>query len=299
MKKYLYNFVLATLILMSTTVVKASNEVYYTNRENVEMTEEEYNNLLSLGFTTKYIEGMDQEEFLSNKDINGTLLGETQKYIKTSTTMRNGIKITTVEEISEEEAIYEQQLQSQRVPNRGPAGNYYDGITMNSIIFMTSKVIGISNSYMRFMNNVEWLVIPSDRYNDAIGIGLESSKVHISSNIGFKEEWVTSNGVHGYDKICSPLYTNTGGLAIFELPNGSLQNLDVTFYYNVAKQSGVGTITSFYATSDYAHATSYVSDTNLLSNISIGDTVGIIVDYPYSTSYSSISPATAAFIGTW
>ena len=76
MKKYLYSIVFATLILMSTTVVKASNEVYYTNRENVEMTEKEYSNLLGLGFTEKQIYRMDEKTFLENKDIEGTVLKE-------------------------------------------------------------------------------------------------------------------------------------------------------------------------------------------------------------------------------
>ena len=299
MKKYLYSFVFATLILMSTTVVNASNEVYYINNENVEMTEKEYNNLLNLGFTEKYIAGIDQEEFLSNKDLEGTVLQETKKYIRTTTTMRNGIKITTREEITEEEAMQDKELQSQKNLNRGPAGNYYDGISMTATTIVTTKIIGISNSYMRFMNNTEWLSIPTDRYYDVIGIGLESSKFHISSSLGFKEEWVTGNGTHANTKVCTPSSTSTGGFAIFELPSGSLQSLEATFYYNVAKNSGVGTITSLYATGDYAHATSNVTPSSLMSHVSVNYSTGILITSPYSYDYVCMSPATASFIGTW
>ena len=126
MKKYLYKIVFATLILISATVVNASNEVYYINKENVIMTEEEYNNLKSLGFTERYIERMDQEEFLNNKDLKGSILGETQKYLRRTTRMRNGIKTTTVEEITKEEAMKDKELQSQNGFNKGgAAGNYY------------------------------------------------------------------------------------------------------------------------------------------------------------------------------
>ncbi len=128
MKKYLYSIVLATLILMSTTVVNAANEVYHINRKNIEMTEREYNNLLTLGFTEKYIDEMEHEEFLANKDLEGTRLSTTKKYYKRTTVMRNGIKSFTTQEITEEEAIKEKELQSQKVPYRGPAGNYYDGM---------------------------------------------------------------------------------------------------------------------------------------------------------------------------
>ena len=299
MKKYLYSIVFATLILMSTTVVKASNEVYYTNRENVEMTEEEYNNLLGLGFSEKYIEGMDYEEFLNNKDLQGTLLSETVKYYRTTTIMRNGIKSRITREITEEEAMREKELQSQKVLNRGPVGSYYDGATSDGVVAVTTRISGVGNSYMRFNNTADWITIPSDRYNDIIGIGVESSKVQIASTIAFKEEWVTSGGTHSNTTVCAPAYTNTGGYAIFGLPTGSLQSLDITFYYNVSKKSGVGTLTSVYATGDYAHAYSNVSASNLSGHVTIGDTIGLIVTSPYSSSYSSMTPAIAYFLGTW
>ena len=299
MKKYLYSIVLATLILMSATVVNASNEVYYINKENVEMTEKEYNNLLGLGFSERYIEGMNQEEFLNNKDLEGSVLSENQKYLRRTTTMRNGIKITTVEEITKEEAMRDKELQSQKGFDKGgAAGNYYDGLISTSTLVITTKIAGISKKYMRYLIDVEWITMPTDRYNDIIGVGLESAKVQIASNIAFREEWVTGGGTHSNTTICSPIYTNTGGLAIFGLPSGSLQSLYVTFYYNVSKKSGVGTITSLYAGGNYAHATGNVSASTLASHVSISNS-GIIVDYPYSTSYQFISPATASFIGTW
>lgn len=294
MKKYLYSIVLATLILMSTTVVNAANEVYYTNRKNISMTEQEYNNLLNLGFTEKYIDGMEQEEFLANKDLEGTLLSTTKKYIKTTTAMRNGIKVTTSREITEEEA-----LQSQRVPNRAPAGNYYDGIIMTSVHSVTASIAGIGNTYMRFMNNVEWLDMPTSRYYDIIGIGMESSKVQFATGIVFKEEWVTTGGVHDNNQVCSPKYVNTGGLAVFKLPDDDIQSLDISLYFNVMKQDNVGTITTLYAVGDYAHAINNVTPANLLSHISVSDAAGIMIDSTYALDYLENSAAVASFVGTW
>jgi len=299
MKKYLYNFVLATLILMSTTVVNAANEVYYINREGIEMTEEEYNNLLTLGFTEKYINGMDYDEFLANKDLVGTPISSSKKYVMITTTMRNGIKVTTSREITYEEAMEEVLRQSQGVPNRGPAGNYYDGLVGNYVFEMTTNITGIGNTYMRFMNNAEWLVIPTDRYYDVIGIGIESSKVQMATGIVFKEEWVTTGGVHQNTQVCTPKYENTGGLAIFELPSSDIVSLDIMLYFNVMKQPNVGTITSLYAVGDYAHAICSVSPSNLLSHISINSSVGIMIDSTYSSCYLDTQEAVASFIGTW
>ena len=297
MKKYLYSIVLATLILMSTAVVKASNEVYYTNRENIEMTEQEYNNLLGLGFTEKQIYRMDETTFLENKDIQATVLNERGTYLKQTTIMRNGIKTYRTEEITEEEAMAEVELQSQE-PTRGPSGNYYDGVFATDVIYLKTKIVGISNAVMRFKTDVEWLTMPSDRYNDIIGIGIESSKVFINSTIQFREDWVKTNNTFGYDTICAPKDESTGGSAVFTLPSGSLSELESYIYFNVTKQNS-GTITELYNSGNYAHATSNVSISNIFPHYSVDYYGGIDVDSTYGSYYDSTFPAYASFIGTW
>lgn len=299
MKKYLYSIVLATLILMSTTVVNAANEVYHINRKNIEMTEKEYNNLLTLGFTEKYIDEMEHEEFLANKDLEGTRLSTTKKYYKRTTVMRNGIKSFTTQEITEEEAIKEKELQSQKVPYRGPAGNYYDGMIGSYIFSMTTNITGIGNTYMRFMNNYEWYTAPSERYYDIIGIGIEQSKVQMATSIIFNEHWVTTDGNPGITQVCSPKYESTGGLAAFKLPEASVETLYMSLYFNVMKKPNVGTITELYAVGDYAHAICNISPSNLMSHVSIDASSGIMIDSTYNTCFISSSPAVASFIGTW
>lgn len=296
MKKYLYSFVIATLILMSTTVVKASNEVYYTNRNNIEMKENEYNNLLGLGFTERQIDYMGEEEFLANKDIEGTVLSEASKYYKRTTVIRNGIKLNTIEEITKEEALEEQQ--SHNNPMRGPVGSYYDGVSATSLIEIRSKIIGISNTYMRYKVDSEWLAMPTDRYYDIIGIGLEPLKVEIGSTIVFRENWLTSDDVLGYVNTGYPKSESTGGSTQIQLPSGNMQYIDAYLYYAVKKKTGVGTITELTACGDYAHS-SYNYDPNTIYSHYNMYISGIDIDYPYDIYYDEISPACATFIGTW
>ena len=298
MKKYLYNIVIATLILISTTVVNASNEVYYTNRQNIAMTESEYNNLLGLGFTEKQIELMDEEVFLENKDIEATFLESTDSYQMITTTIRNGIKYQTIREITEEEAMEEKELQSQD-PTRGPAGNYYDGLSYNSVQQITTSIAGISNTRMRFKVDSNWIVIPSERYYDILAIGIEASKVQIASTIVCRENWKTTGGVYDYQDTYYPKTESTGGSAIIELPSGNLEFLNSYLYFNVSKKSGVGTITSLVAGGDYAHAIASVNPSNVLSHYSVNYVGGISIDSTYDSSYSSISVAHASFSGTW
>lgn len=299
MKKYLYKIVLATLILMNAAVVNASNEVYYTNKNNIEMTEKEYKTLLELGFTTKHIEWMEESEFLANKDLEATRISSSKKYYKVTTALRNGIKTRTTKEITSEEAMNEVLLQSQKDPYRGPAGNYYDGVYSSSIFTMTVNITSIGNTYMRFMNNAEWLVMPTERYYDVIGIGIESNKVKIDDGVAFSEEWYTTNGVHHSTITCTPKETTTGGLVIFKLPDASIQSLYMSIYFNVMKKANVGTITSLYATGDYAHAYSNYTPSNLLSHISINHSTGLMIDGTYSGIFQDISAVSASFQGTW
>ena len=297
MKKYLYKLVIATLILISTTVVNASNEVYYTNRNDIDMTEEEYNNLLGLGFTERQIYDMDEDIYLQNKDIEGSVLASGEKYYKNTTVIRNGIRRNEVREITREEALAEKQ--SHNSPTRGPVGSYYDGISANYVLELRTKIIGINNTYMRYKIDSEWLVIPSERYYDIIGIGIEPNKVQIASTIVFKESWYTTSNVHGYDTTCYPKTESTGGSAIMQLPSGSLQTLDSYLYFNVSKKANVGTITELDMCGDYAHATASVDPNELFNHYHMYLVAGIDIDYPYDLNYDDMMEACASFVGTW
>ena len=301
MKKYLYNLVIATLILISTTVVQASNEVYYTNKNNIEMTEKEYNNLLGLGFTERQIETMDNEIFLDNKDLEATFLEKQTKYELVTTNIRNGIKYTTRKEITKEEAIKEKEKQSQNQNgSKGPSGNYYDGVSYDYYIKqITTTITGLGDTLMRFKVDSEWITMPSARYYDIIGIGIESNKVSVASTLVFRENWLTTGNVEGYTTTCYPKTESTGGSAVFKLPTGSMQQLKSYLYFNVAKKSGVGTITELFASGDYAHATSSLNPNNILSNYTINYGSGLIISSAYSNYFDNMSIAVASFVGTW
>ena len=190
-------------------------------------------------------------------------------------------------------------MQSHKIIYRDPVGAYYDGMIMNSVIVMTTKIVNVDEDTMRFMHNVNWLVLPTDKHHDIIGIGFDSSKVQFDSIIVCKQEWVDEDYETYYDYTCSPKYVNTGGLAVIKLPEATILSLESNIYFNVIKQNNAGTITSLYAVGDYAHAVSDVTPTNLLSHITVNDSSGIIIDATYADNFEAISPAVAAFIGTW
>ena len=71
------------------------NAAVYENYYGIEMTNEEYNNLIELGFTEQDIFLMTEETFEENKDIEATLVAKTDKYYKTIYTDLNGNPYTT------------------------------------------------------------------------------------------------------------------------------------------------------------------------------------------------------------
>lgn len=303
MKKYLYKLIIATLILLSTAVVSATNEVYYTNKNNIDMTLEEYNNLLELGFTESQIYYMTNETFLENKDIEATLVSRNTQFVKTTTFWRNGIAYHTSEILTEEEIMHDMELHNgelqiqQPVNSPNTSGYCYNGVSYDYKV-LTASISFINDSTMRYKADVFWLEMPDTRSYDIIGIGIEPSKVEINSSITFQQHYTYENGSDGYGTICNPKEQTTGGSVLFKLPSGSFSDLESYIYFNVTKVDSDEAITSLAAVGDYAHATSSVTD-SVFYYYTIDHVGGFDIDPPYYNSYDDLPVAVATFLGTW
>lgn len=302
MRKILYTFLFVTILIANINIVKANENAYFTNREGIEMTEVEYHNLLELGFTDKQIDRMDYTTYINNKDIEATLVSEATNYYKTTTYFRNGIQYQTSELLTKEEMdeiLKNKQEQNPQVDNTRTSGNYYNGLFADDYKAVTTRIAYIDdNNVMRFKTDTYWFQMPSQRSYDIVGIGIEPSKVEIDAAIIFRQDWQTTGGTYGSSTACAPKEQTTGGSVLFQLPSGSLSTLESSIYFDVSKKSGVGTISSLYATGDYAHAIVSVSN-NAYYYYSVNHGTGIVVSNPYANSYDSIVPAQAAFSGTW
>jgi len=294
---------IATLVLISTTAVKASSEVYYTNNENIEMTEQEYNNLLGLGFTEKQIERMDYDEFMFNKDIEAEVVSTVTQHIQTTTTIKNGIKTSTSIVLDDEqfaEMMEMGEMQSLN-PTYSPnvSGYFYDGISYNTTKTLTSYIAIFNDTdYARYKMDMQWNTMPSTRSFDIIGIAIEPAKVHISSILKFRQDWETTGTTFGHSISGYPKTDNYSGSFVYELPTGSMSAMESYIYFNVAKNSGVGTITSLVASGDYAHAYHTVSY-QVKDNYDFYNSFGLDIYDPYAVHYDEMSMAHASFQGTW
>lgn len=299
MKKILYTFLIFSLFCVLVPSVNAEATSYYTNKLGINMTEQEYNNLLGLGFTEKQIYRMDNETFNNNKNIEATLISEKTTYYKTTTVIRNGIEREYTTEITKEEALREKERNAGTGSSiQSVYGDYYNGASATAIKAITSRISNVSNTKMRYKVDVEWLTMPGTKSYDIIGIGIEQNKVYVNLSVFFRQDWETTGGTFGYDTTGNPKVEISGGSALIHLPDVSLKQLESYLYFNVMKKTGVGTITTLSAAGCYSHATNTVTD-DVYNYYNVTHGTGIFVDSPYAGSYDYMSPAVASFVGSW
>lgn len=276
--KKLYLYLLISLFAFSLCANQASaNE--YENYYGIKMTNQEYSNLLNLGFTEDEIYYMLEETFEENKDITSTLVATNNKYYKTVYTDLNGNSYFA--EITQNE--YENES---LITPRGTVNTEYKN--------MVSTMSQLDNSF-RYKVTLNWKNIPSTKSYDIIGVGFEDN-VSISGLVNFSYTYANSNG----EKITSTLNygkksTSTGGSAVYKIPS-ELRGLSAVLYYDVVKNTS-STITRLSMCGDYSHATSNISSSNTsnhqitINGIELGTSI-----YGY---YDAIPCAITNWGGSW
>ncbi len=258
--------------------VGKSNALQYTNYYGIEMTNDEYLTLLSLGFDEDEIYFMQEDTFNVNKDLDAELVAKVDKYYKTTYPMYGA---SYTEEVSEYEYLHQGDAQ--------PLG------TVTTEYKQVVTTISANGSKYRYHVSEHWKKIPSNKSYDVIGIGMYND-VKIDSSVYFSYTYGSSSG--GY--TTSYLYydrksTSTGGSVVYKLPS-SFVSLSSGLYFDVAKNTS-GTITGLTMCGDYAHSTTTVTSTQAANHvIHIG---GIDFDSSVINKFDSMPCAVANANVTW
>ena len=264
MKKSLIS-ILTISVLFSFLSIKKVHASYLINNNNINISEEEHNNLLNLGFNETEIMNMKQQEFDENKNLKGEIVSIEEQEI---------FDIDSLDVISP----------------MGMSQGYIETTGKK----MTTTIVSIGN-YYRYKVSLEWKSIPSTRSYDIIGIGMNTN-VKFASDISFQQNYCYSANNCNSNALHTPLKINTGGTAVFQLPSSSLTSLSAYMYFNVSKNTS-STITSQKAYGDYSHATKTISFANAKKH-SIGSS-GIVLDNSITSYYDSIATATSTWTGNW
>lgn len=274
-KLYVYGIIALLVAIISIGRVNAAT---YENYYGIEMTNEEYNTLLNLGFSEDEIYYMNQETYLENKDLDATLVAKNQKYYKTTYTDLMGNSYSS--EITEEE------YENQPINTRGTVETEYK--------LMVTTISQNGNKF-RYKVNLSWKDMPSKRNYDIIGVGFDDD-VYINSDVNFFTYWCNSYGTCNTDtSYANKKSTSTGGAAVFDFPDSAI-SLSAALYYDVSKNTS-NTITYLRMYGDYAHATSNVSSSN------VGDYYithnGLELWSSIVAKYDEIPCAVSAWSGSW
>ena len=223
----------------------------YVNYFGIEMTNDEYDTLLNLGFTDDEIMYMDERTFEENKDLDATLVATTHKYLKITNPMYGASYVT---ELTEQE--YFDQTSNYLL---APLGE------INTFWIHEVGTITQNGSKYRYKNSVNWLNLPTERYYDVIGIGFDTA-VAIDSSVYFNYIYMKADGTY----TSSTLYynkknTSTGGSTTYKLPT-TMYSLSANIYFDVVKNTN-NTLTSLYFCGDYAHALSSVTSSQAANHV--------------------------------
>lgn len=251
----------------------------YENYFGLKMTNEQYNNLLNLGFSENEIYYMNEETFNENKDIKGTVVAQNNKYYKTIYTNLNGDTYSM--EITKNE--YDNQS---LMDTRATVSTEYKN--------MVTTITRLTDEF-RYKVTLNWNKIPSTKSYDVIGIGINNN-VKINSLLHFSYTYSNSNGEYTTSTLnYGKKSISTGGSIVYKVPT-NIYSLSTVLYYEVAKNTS-NTITRLDMCGDYSHATSNVSTTTANNhNITID---GILLGTSSISYYDAIPCADATWLGTW
>ena len=285
MKKY-FIFLLVVIFIPFTVHGLSREKVFYVNSNGIEMTEQEYDNLLSVGFTEFQIKNMSLSEFNDNKDLHGQVEASVKKYYKTVTNTLTG-KV-----IESREASYDEFLREKENPTRDT------GFIMTSWIQMTNNIITISDYYKRYKADMFWMSMPPVRSYDTFAIGFNDYEIEIvSSVIPLTIVYTYSDGTDitqtaGYTQKI----TSKGAGVSFKLPSEHIVGLSSYMYYNVGKITS-SEVTSLISCSDYVHA----NRTSTLARATdyTLDFFGIVRGVSMDGYYNYQNCAQASWEGSW
>lgn len=283
MKKVLSLF---ALLLIIPAFVFAEDGVYYTNKNGIEMTYEEYQHLKNLGFEDFEIKYMSLVDFQENKNVEGGVVATSDKYLKTVGSPLQGYETY---EISKEE------YESGKDTSRNPFARI-SGATETTYKRMTTSIVK-SGNYYRFTNLLQWKIMPATRSYDINAIGFQNGAVAVVNlpalyqYISYKDGSDTTETIYNYKK------TSTGGGASFKLPSDSnVVSLQSKLTFLVSKVTDLSTF-NLRAIGDYSHATSNVSEANAQKySINMG---GINLDSSISSKYDTIVGNDLSINVTW
>lgn len=189
------------------------------NVHGISFTQQNVDNLLSLGFTEDEIINMNVEEWQLNKNLTGEVVSSDTTYVKMTYVPQEGINaLSTSGEYykSYSEEISEEEFNSVKEGN-SDIGLLTTPSTKTAYKSMTTTIIRLSSKQFRVKNSVVWLKMPANRKIDVLGIAVNSADWYPDGGEYGKQSWRLSDGSYGeanYSSSSSMWQRSTSGYAL-------------------------------------------------------------------------------------
>ncbi|WP_445487309.1 hypothetical protein [Niallia sp. 03133] len=247
---------------------KASENLKFVNKYGIEITESDYNRLISLGFEDEQIQNMNAEEYDINKEMYGETINVLKQYVKTTylydqtppidkSVKDKSVKSSKsmlveenepelvdekVEYLSKEE--FEQQLKydtqnqlGKNKINNSIALSPDEGTDSTSYKIITVKLTKIASKEWKVSTTLEWKKVPATRSKDIISAAIRyPDDFVINHTKRYGSQYYESTGVNAkqQSKTYNELITygaNSGNwLNEGYEGDGLVQNLRNNFY---------------------------------------------------------------------
>ena len=177
-------------------------------------------------------------------------------------------------------------------PNRNPI---YVETTYKRMV----SSIGKNGSYYRYVNSLNWKIMPAVRSNDIIAIGFLSDVVPANNPI-FSITYSYSGGGSGNSALTIFNTFNKGVSCTFQMPAyTNINAINMHLSVDVTKANPSSTLTYQAAYADYSHATTATSIVVAAACHYVNQSVGIVLDSLIVNNYDTITEAGATWHGTW
>lgn len=250
---------------VSITHVFAEENYKLQNNNDIQITSEEYSNLLNLGFSEDEIKNMSYQEYIDNRSLKGKVVSE------------KSIDVVFGE-------------------NRETRPLFYQpGSVETTYKKIVTTIVELNGRY-RYKVSVTWKNMPSTRSYDIIGIGMDTT-VKAYSNPTFQQNYCDTNNNCSSTNTYTKNTSSVGLGASFKLPSGNLSSLSSYFYYDVEKRNSSDVVTVQNAYGDYAHATKTITQENA-TNYTV-NRGGIILEDSIVSYYDETMTSVAQWTGNW
>ncbi|MDP1420379.1 hypothetical protein Q8G35_18815 [Peribacillus simplex] len=190
------------------------------NKNALGLTVEEFNNLISLGFTEEEIENMDQKEYELNKDLKGEVVASTTQYLKITepiqsesssqepTIQENSSQEPTIVKL-DEQTYYEELAKENE--SSGEVSTSASDSSSTSYKKMTTSITKLSTNNYRLKNSVTWSKMPFITHVDVTGVGINQTYWGPTPDTQYgKQNWTTWSFCNG-TQSGSATYTSSSG----------------------------------------------------------------------------------------